>query len=370
MTQLPEPDFIERDPETITNEWIALYEEKTGTTLQPAQIERTIIDVGAYRETLLRIGIQETAKSNLLNYAPIDVLKHLGQLVGVNQLEATYSQTTLKFTLEEALDFDLTISKGTEIETKDGKYIFTTDEDCVILEGELEVTVGATSTTAGTLPNDYELDSINSLLTPLGYIDSVTNIVVSFGGIDEEDVESLRERIRLAPESFSNAGSVGAYEFHTLSANQTIIDVSVESSSPGVVDIYPLTSSGNPSAEILAIVQDYLSDEKIRPLTDYVQVLSPTRVDFSIKAKIYIYIDSDSATVQETIENKLVEYKETLALQLGKSVILTQIIAILNAIYGVYKVELVDPVGDIEISNSEWANLENYEVTIEGVANE
>lgn len=370
MTQLPEPNFIERDPETISNEWIALYEEKTGKTLQPAQIERLLIDVASYRETLLRIEIQETAKSNLLNYAPIDVLKHLGQLVGVNQLEAVYSQTTLKFTLEEVLDFDLTISKGCEVETKDSKYIFSTDEDCVILEGELEVSVGATSTTEGTVSNGYEVGSINSLVTPLGYVDTVANTVESYGGIDEEDVESLRERIRLAPESFSNAGSVGAYEFHTLSANQTIIDVSVESSSPGVVDIYPLCNSGNPSDEILSAVQDYLSDEKLRPLTDYVQVLSPTRVDFSIEAKIHIYIDSDSATVQETIENKLDEYKETLASQLGKSVILTQIIAILNAVYGVYKVELINPISDIEIKSSEWANLENYEVTIEGVANE
>ena len=29
MTQLPEPNFINRNPETITNEWIKLYEEKS-----------------------------------------------------------------------------------------------------------------------------------------------------------------------------------------------------------------------------------------------------------------------------------------------------------------------------------------------------
>ena len=48
MTQLPEPQFIERDADKITQEWIALYEEKTGKTLQPAQIERLLIDVGVY----------------------------------------------------------------------------------------------------------------------------------------------------------------------------------------------------------------------------------------------------------------------------------------------------------------------------------
>ena len=28
MTQLPEPNFIERDPDIITKEWITAYEEK------------------------------------------------------------------------------------------------------------------------------------------------------------------------------------------------------------------------------------------------------------------------------------------------------------------------------------------------------
>ena len=65
-SNLPEPNFIERNPEKIINEWIALYEEKSGKSLQPAQIERLMIDVGAYRESILRVAIQETAKQNLL----------------------------------------------------------------------------------------------------------------------------------------------------------------------------------------------------------------------------------------------------------------------------------------------------------------
>lgn len=32
MTNLPEPNFIERDPDKITAEWIKLYEEKSGKT--------------------------------------------------------------------------------------------------------------------------------------------------------------------------------------------------------------------------------------------------------------------------------------------------------------------------------------------------
>ena len=112
--------------------------------------------------------------------------------------------------------------------------------------------------------------------------------------MDDEDAESLRERIRQAPEKFSNVGSRGAYKYHTLTAHQSIIDVAITSPSAGVVNIYPLTTNGNPTNEVLNIVQEYMSDEKIRPLTDYVRVLSPQKVDFQIRANIYLYKDADN----------------------------------------------------------------------------
>ena len=45
------------------------------------------------------------------------------------------------------------------------------------------------------------------------------------GVAGDENADNLRERIRQAPEKFSNAGSRGAYRYHTLSAHQSITDV-------------------------------------------------------------------------------------------------------------------------------------------------
>ena len=113
MTNLPEPNFIERNPDTIMKAWTELYEQKSGKVLQPAQIEKLMIDVGAYRETVLRMDIQETAKKNLLSYAPLDILRHIGEPMGVEQLLADNAVTTLKFYVDEELDFDFTIPSGT-----------------------------------------------------------------------------------------------------------------------------------------------------------------------------------------------------------------------------------------------------------------
>lgn len=369
MTNLPEPNFIDRDPDTITKEWVELYEKKSGKVLQPAQIERLMVDVGAYRETVLRMKIQETAKQNLLSYAPLDILEHIGEPLGVSKLLANSAVTTLKFSLDNALEFNFKINKGTEVETKDGLYIFQTNEDVVIKSGELFATVKATCETAGSGANNYILGSINNLITPLSYISTVENITISSGGADDEEADSLRDRIRQAPEKFSNAGSRGAYKYHTLSAHQSVTDVAITSPSPGVVNIYPLTKDGNPTQDILNIIQQYLSDDKIRPLTDYVQVLSPEKITFEIKAKIYLYKDSDKDSVSKTLEQKMREYKMQLSEKLGKDVIQTQIISILNSVYGVFKVELEIP-SDIKIKDYQWADLVNYEINLVGYADE
>ncbi len=370
MANLPEPNFIDKNPETVTSEWINLYEQKSGKVLQPAQIERLMIDVGAYRETLLRTQIQETAKANLLSYAPIDILEHIGEPLGVQKLLADSAVTTIQFNVDEALTFDFTIPKGTEIETKDGLYTFQTADDVVILAGELNVEVKAICETTGKGANNYTIGSINNLVTPLSYISSVENISISDGGADDEDAENLRDRIRQAPEKFSNAGSRGAYRYHTLSAHQSIIDVAINSPTPGVVNVYPLTVNGNPTEEVINIVTEYLNDDKIRPLTDSVQVIAPQKISFSITATVYLFKDADIISVQTTIDAKMNEYKQLLSKKLGKDVVQTQIISILNSIYGVFKVVLNSPAADIEVDENQWSELTSWNITIGGYANE
>lgn len=369
MTQLPEPNFIDRNPDTTTKEWVELYEKKSGKALQPAQIERLMVDVGAYRETILRMKIQETAKQNLLSYAPLDILEHIGEPLGVQKLLANCAVTVLKFSLDEALDFDYKISKGAQVESKDGLFIFQTTEDITLKAGELYVLGNAICETPGSAANNYIIGSINNLITPLSYISTVENTIISSGGADDEEADNLRERIRQAPEKFSNAGSRGAYRYHTLSAHQSIIDVAITSPSPGIVNIYLLTKDGVASEEVIKIVQAYLSDDKIRPLTDCVKVYSSEKIEFTIRANVLLYKDSDAQSVIKTINSKIKEYKVSLAEKLGKNVIQTQIISILNSIYGVFKVEIETP-NDIDILEHQWANLESFDIKIGGYADE
>ncbi|MCZ6333862.1 baseplate J/gp47 family protein, partial [Escherichia coli] len=74
--------------------------------------------------------------------------------------------------------------------------------------GLLLVNTRATCTEPGINGNNWQPAQISQLLDDIGDIDlQVTNLTASSGGSEQEDNDRLRERIKLAPESFTNAGS-------------------------------------------------------------------------------------------------------------------------------------------------------------------
>ena len=92
IPSLPAPAFIQdvdgTDPNSILADMIASFEASSGRTLQPAQVERLLIDLFAYRESLVRNAIQYAAQQNLLAFAIFPMIDYLGELVGVTRAQA------------------------------------------------------------------------------------------------------------------------------------------------------------------------------------------------------------------------------------------------------------------------------------------
>lgn len=101
-----------------------------------------------------------------------------------------------------------------------------------------------------------------------------------------EDDAALRRRAQLSWEGMTVAGTVGAYQFHALSADGRIRDVAVSRPQPGVVQVTILSheDEGAPSAELIDAVDAALED--IRPLCDDVRVVAPAFTDFEITAAL------------------------------------------------------------------------------------
>src|ERR1700738_4810747 len=123
---LPPPVFVNDpdglDPNLILADMMAGFEAAAGRTLQPAQVERLLINLYAYRESLVRNAIQYAGEQNLLAYANFPMIDYLGQLLGVTRLQAQGATSVLQFTLAYALTVSFTIPAGTQVGTNDGAY--------------------------------------------------------------------------------------------------------------------------------------------------------------------------------------------------------------------------------------------------------
>lgn len=364
---LPEPDFITRDPQVITQEIIAHYELLTGKTLYPAQVERVLIDVIAYRETLVRIGIQEAAKQNLLAFSRAPMIDYLGELVGVTRLPAIAARTTLRFSLEAPLATNLLIPAGTRVEGADGKVTFALDQAVTLAAGALAVDAAATCEEPGADGNGWQPGQIASLVDDLDGVElAVANTAVTSGGAAEESDERLRERIKLAPEAYSTAGSRLAYVFHAKSAHQDIVDVAVISPEPGVVHLYPLVATGLPDANILALVQAQCSGEKVRPLTDNVKALVPEAVDYVIDLALELYKETDADSVKTLAQAAAHAYKADRAAGLGRDIVPVQLEAAVK-VAGVYDIARQQP-SKIVLAAHQWARCTGVRVVLSGEA--
>lgn len=288
LNHLPDINFVDADASTLEAEIIHEYETITGRTLAKGDPVRLFLLTITNIIILLVDKLNRTGKQNLLRYSEKDNLDHLGALLGVERLPASAAVTTVRFTLSATMGTNVVVDAGTRV-TADGTVFFALDNAVVIPAGSLYADGVCTCTEVGTAGNGYIAGQIKTLVDPVPYVASVANTTTSEGGAEIEDDDSYREAIHIAPESFSVAGPVGAYEYHAKHASALISDVAVSSPDPGEVDVRVLLHGGQiPGAEMLQIVSDALNDRSVRPLTDLVTVQAPTVENYDINLTYYI----------------------------------------------------------------------------------
>lgn len=299
---LPAVEFLETDAETIKAEIITGYEQASGRTLAAGDPVRLYLLSLASVIIQQRTAINQAGQQNLLSYAQGGYLDALGTLLSVQRLAESKAVTTLKFTLSQALATVYTIPAGTEV--TNGAVTFATDKDLDIPKGELSGSVTASCTVPGEVGNDYLAGQVTTIVKPMTFVAKAENTTITTGGSAAESDESLAERIRLAPNGFSVAGPEKAYVYHAKSVSSSIIDVSVTSPTPGEVDVYVLLAGGElPSQETLEQIAEHLSDETIRPLTDFVQVMAPKAVNYELE--LHYWISREDSSRAEQIKDEV-----------------------------------------------------------------
>lgn len=179
-----------------------------------------------------------------------------------------------------------------------------------------------------------------------------------------ESDDAYRYRLALSIESLTRAGSAGSYEFHALSASPEVYSVAVHSPSPCVVDVYlagqitgdvfaQKVSNIGVSASAIASVQNALSADDVRPLTDVVRVQNATAKTYQIRATIYT---KNSLSPSLILQKSLADLRTYLTdnFRPSERVATSRIIGALDT-SGVSRIELHEPTADVLVDIGQLA---------------
>jgi phage-related baseplate assembly protein len=304
-----------------------------------------IIEAIAYREMLLRARINDSVLSMLIAYANGSDLDNIVALYGVERIKGAKPTATVKFTLSAVLNIDVTIPEGA---------LFRSDRsDIARLLNSVTISAGESEVFGILELDEYVKTSIiktEYIQNPLPFVVKAEQTTNYENGADVESDEALRERAILSLDRFSTAGSERAYQYWALTLGEGRVEeasVAAEHDA-GEVIVYLKTTN---NIDIASSVLNFLSGEKVRPLTDLVRVEMATRKTLTITAKIELM----DLSRQAEIDAKIKATKKRFAL--GEDVNLSYLYKTLHQ-DGVYRVTLTAPT-----ANQIAAQNEFYEIT-------
>lgn len=330
LYDLPDISFIDNiSYEQILEEMIRDYEKKyeevtkRKVVLRPGDKEHIHLRIEAGQYFQMYQILDHAAKMNLLKYSKGDFLKHLGAFKRTFIQEPKAAVVTVRFILSEVRREVIYIPQGTRVTAGDGIY-FATDDYAEVMSGDTCVDVNCTCETAGMVGNDYIIGQIATLVDPVPYVRSVENVTKSEGGTGEETEKSFRERIFLAPSSYSVAGPSDAYEYWVKQYNSAAIeDVKIHEPREAMVDIRLLLRDGKlPNQPFCHGCLEYLKEQPIIPLTDIVFVSAPDVEKYNLKATYYIARSdiNNMAVIQKSIESAKDTYLRWQRTKIGRDI--------------------------------------------------
>lgn len=215
-----------------------------------------------------------------------------------------------------------------------------------------------------------------------------------------ENNDDFRARIQLALDGFSTAGPERAYIYHALSASGEVLDASADAPEfslanisaalraqlpanaivlhvdynaglanpmPGDVVINVLARAGNGSASpaLINTVNNALSADDIRPLTDHVHTRGAEIINYTIIAQLYTFAGPDSEVVLQKARSNAQQYAESMR-RLGRDITLSGIYAQLH-VAGVQRVILESPAATIVCNSSQAAHCTSIDISHAGI---
>jgi phage-related baseplate assembly protein len=211
------------------------------------------------------------------------------------------------------------------------------------------------------------------------FVSGVENITVTGGGSNIEDDESLRNRARQSPGQFSTAGARISYLYWSLTAHGNIGDVSIVGPEDrggerlGEVDIFVMLQGGGipeVGGTELTAVSAALNNEKVRPLTDKVNVSPVNAQDVSYTATWFITTEQavNYTAIAEAVAAAVDEYNAWQTERIGRDINPDRLVQLCRAA-GAKRVVL-SGLNFTSLNRNTVARIANSEIIFGGVESE
>ena len=302
-----------------------------------------LLETLAYRELLLRARINSSVKAMLLPFSSGSDLDNIVAIYGIERLKGEKPTASIELSLSTSRDADTIIPAGSVLTSDNGDVAYV-KETAIVKKGELK-------TTAVSVLDKFIKSSplkCEYIQTPFPFVLKAKQTSEFGGGAEVESDERLKERAVLSLERFSTAGSKKAYIYHALSANAKVEEASVLNGGPGIVKVYLKTS--DMSEETRQSVADYLSGEKVRPLTDTVIVENATIKNIEVRAELEL----TDMFLQDSIDKEIKASKGSLSI--GEDLNLSYVYSTLHK-NGVYRARLITPSADTKVGDDSFIKV-------------
>ena len=163
--------------------------------------------------------------------------------------------------------------------------------------------------TSGVGSNLIASDILTESNPTVGLSSTITIVSITQSGRDEESIENFRNRISLRQKFPPQGGSVNDYVQWTLEVSG-IAEAFPFLSSPGIIFVYPLLETDNPTTRIpdnskLTEVENALNANPLRPLNANINTAAFSEITINVAVS---NLQVDTPALRATIQSEITDY--------------------------------------------------------------
>lgn len=305
--------YITYDPKEVWNLMTETYIEEGGEPLYPGDEKEILLRSVQAILTSFAARVDNAHRMATLTYARGKYLKEYGLKQKCVYIDAVAARAQVTMTFA-AGGTARVIEAGTEL-TADGSLLWALENDIEITGTEQAIETTIVCQTAGTIGNGLRAGSQMQFLEGQdGFVSCIVGSQAS-GGVDAEDEEVYRERIRNYGLASVTTGPANVYEQKARAVSSQIVDARAIRDAAGEVGVYLIIADGADWNSLQPSVEQALNPDNVRPLTDYVRVKQAGSIPYVLNVEVYY---SQYAGIGDAVTDAVEEYQKWQDQRIGR----------------------------------------------------